>query len=97
MTSIKCFHKLHIHQCLIFANIKTECVYSQSTLVALNSFVGISFINALGESVHKVFQQFLQNYITQATHNTFALESYKKYLKRSSFLVHSWAFSLKMY
>ena len=30
-------------------------------------FVGISFINALGESIHKVFQKFLQEFLSEVS------------------------------
>ena len=46
--------------------------------MAFNFFGGLSFINALGDSIHKVFQQFLHAckiLLHEPTHNTLALES----------------------
>lgn len=85
MENIKCFYKLHTHVIPEnFANMKTECVKNQSTLMRFNSFRWNKIYKCVGETIHKVSQHFLQECritLHRTLHNTLALESQKQSLK----------------
>ena len=72
MVYIKYFCKLHATYKLNFAT------YKLNALKINPIFGGISFINALGESIRKVFQQFLHAckiILDKLLHNNLVLES----------------------
>ena len=61
MTDIKYFNKLHAHVILkVLPTYKMNASKTNPLQWFLILFGGKAFINALGESIHNVFQQFLK-------------------------------------